>query len=246
MVVLASSSAVFAVRLQSCSSILAFVVLVDDAAVEQRPLRRCKQLLRKLGVDNLQRSLSKNRHNWMCCTSLFDKLLFAYGHWSTGMRQSTIAKNTLGLDAFSQLPAWHSQKSDKHLSQMLDKPLWLPLWCSERNKRFVRLAHSTTAVVNNRTPSFRKPLGRSTEQNRDELDRRRESLDMMHLPVVAAVERLVVLPCSHKRLLEQKILVEHKRWCQLSMVLEQLVSVPGFVAERSVPQPEQRLEHRNQ
>lgn len=129
---------------------------------------------------------------------------------------------------------------------MLDKLLWLPQRCSERNKRFVRLAHSKTAVVNSRKLSFRKLLCRSTELNRDELDKRRESLDTRHSPVVAAVERLVVLPCSHKRLLERKILVEHKPSCRRSMALVQLASVLDFVAVRSGPQPEQKLELRNQ
>lgn len=246
MVVLASSLSVFAVRLQSCSSILVFVVAVDDAVVEQRPLRHCKQQLRKLAVDNLPQSLSKNRHNWMNCRSLFDKRLFAYGRLSTGKRQSKIAKSTLESGEFSQLPAWHSPKSDKHLFQMLDKLLWLPRWCSERNKRFVHLAHSTTAAVNSRTPSFRRLLGRSTELSCDEPGRRRESLDMKHLPVVAAVERLAALPCSHMRLLGQKFPVEHKPWYQRSMAPEQLASVLDFVAERSVPQRVQRLELRNQ
>ena len=162
------------------------------------------------------------------------------------MPQLTIAKSMLGLDDFSQSPALHSQKLDKHLSQMLDKLLWLLRWCSERNKRSVHLAHSTTAVVNNRTPSFRMLLCRSTEQSRDGLDKRRVSLDMMHSPVAVAVEHLAVLPCSHKRRLERKTLVEHKQLCQRSMALEPLAAVLDFVAERSVPQREQKLERRNQ
>lgn len=143
-------------------------------------------------------------------------------------------------------PASRLQKLDKHLSQTLDKPLWLPQWCSERNKRFVHLAHSRTAVVNNRMPSFRTLLCHNTEQSRDELDKHRELLDMTHLPVAVAVEHLVVLPCSHKHLLERKILAEHKRLYQPSMALEQLALEPDFVAERSVPQREQKLELRNQ
>ena len=162
------------------------------------------------------------------------------------MPQLTIVKSMLGLGDFSQLPALHSQKLDTHLSQMLDKLLWLLRWCSERNKRSVHLAHSTTAVVNNRTPLFRRLLCRSIEQSRDGLDKRRVSLDMMHSPVAVAVEHLAVLPYSHKRLLERKILVEHKQLCQRSMALELLASVLDFVAERSVPQREQRLERRNQ
>lgn len=100
--------------------------------------------------------------------------------------------------------------------------------------------------MNNRMPSFRTLLCRNIEQSRDELDKHRELLDMTHLPVAVAVEHLVVLPCSHKHLLERKILAEHKRLYQPSMALEQLALEPDFVAERSVPQREQKLELRNQ
>lgn len=100
--------------------------------------------------------------------------------------------------------------------------------------------------MNSRTPWFRKLLCRNTERSRGELDKHRELLDRTHLPVVVAVEHLVVLPCSHKHLLERKILADHKRLYQQNMALEQLASEPGFVAERSVPQPVQKLELRNQ
>lgn len=222
------------------------MVPVDDAVVEQRPLRHCKQLLRKLGVDNLLHSLSRNPQNWMCCRSLLDKRLFACERLSTGKPQWKIVKSTLESDVFWLSPALRSQKSDKHLSQMLDKRLWLPQLCSERSRRFVHLAHSRTAVVNSRTPWFRKLLCRNTGQSRDELDKHRELLDRTHLPVVVAVEHLVALPCSHKHLLERKILAEHKRLYQQNMALEQLASEPDFVAERSVLQREQKLELRKQ
>ena len=222
------------------------MVLVDDAVVEQRPLRHCKQLLRKLGVDNLLHSLSRNRQNWMCCRSLLDKRLFACERSSTGKPQLKIAMSTPGSDVFWLSPAWHSQRSDKHLSLTLDKRLWLPQWCSERSKRFVHLAHLRTAAVNSRTPWFRKLLCRNTEQSRDELDKHRELLDKTHLPVAVAVEHLAVLPCSHKHLLERKILAEHKLLYQRNMALERLASEPDFVAEHSVPQREQKLELRNQ
>lgn len=198
------------------------MVPVDDAVVEQRPLRHYKQPLRKLGVDNLLHSLSRNRQNWMCCRSLLDKRLFECERSSTGKPQWKIVMSKLGSDVFWLSPASHSQKSDKHLSQTLDKRLWLPQWCSERSTRFVHLAHSRTAVVNSRTPWFRKLLCRNTGQSRDELDRHRGLLDRTHLPVVVAVEHLVVLPCSRKHLLERKILAEHKRLYQQNMALEQL------------------------
>lgn len=99
------------------------MVPADDAVVEQRPLRHCKQLLRKLGVDNLLRSLSRNRQNWMCCRSLLDKRLFACERSSTGKPQLKIAKSTLGSDVFWLSPASRSQKSDKHLYQTLGKQL---------------------------------------------------------------------------------------------------------------------------
>lgn len=99
--------------------------------------------------------------------------------------------------------------------------------------------------MNSRKPWFRKLLCRNTEQSRDELDRHRELLGRTHLPVVVAVEHLVALPYSHRHLLERKILAEHKQLCQQNMALEQLASEPDFVAERSVPQREQKLELRN-
>lgn len=100
--------------------------------------------------------------------------------------------------------------------------------------------------MNSRKPWFHTLLCRNTEQSRGELDKHRELLDMTHLLVAVAVEHLVVLLCSHKHLLERKILAEHKRLYQPSMALEQLASELDFVAERSVPQREQKLELRNQ
>lgn len=64
--------------------------------------------------------------------------------------------------------------------------------------------------------------------------------------MVVAVERLVVLPCSHKRLLVRKILVERKQLCQLSMALVQLAWELDFEGEHSALQQEQKLELRNQ
>lgn len=102
MVVLVSCpSAAFAVRHQSCSSILVSEVVVGDVVVEQKPRRRYKQLLRKLVAGNLHRSQLKNRHSWTCCKSSFArKLLFEYERLNTGMRRWTTAKNTLVLGAF--------------------------------------------------------------------------------------------------------------------------------------------------
>lgn len=90
--------------------------------------------------------------------------------------------------------------------------------------------------MNNKTPSFHKLLYRSTEQSRGAFDKRREPLDKRHLLVEAAVERLAVSLCSHKRLLEPKILVDRKLLCRLNRELVQLASVPEFVAEHNVPQ----------
>lgn len=125
--------------------------------------------------------------------------------------------------------------SDKHLFLMLDMPLSLPQWCFDHSKHSVRLEHWTKVAVNNTTLWFRTLLCRSTEQSYD-ADKRHASLDMKHLPVEAAVERLVVLLCSRKRLPARKNLVEHKPSCRPNMAPEQLASVPEFVAERNVPQ----------
>lgn len=224
---------------QSYSSTLASEVAVGGAVVEQKLRRRYKQQLRKLEADNLQRSRSKSRHNWMYCKSLFGrKLLFEYGGSSTGRRPWTTAKSKLALDVFSQSPAWRLQMSGKRLSQTLDKLLSLPQWCFERSRRSGRLAHSRLAVVNSTTPSFRMLLYRSIGQNCDVFDKRCESLGTKRLPVEVAVERLAALLCSHKRLLERKNLVVHKQSCRRNMALEQLVSAPEFVAGRSDRQRE--------
>ena len=232
---------------QPCSSILVSEAVVGDVVVAQKPLRRCKQLLRKLEADKLQHSRSMNRHSWMCCKSSFArKLLFECGRWNTDMRQWKTAMSKLESDEFSQSLASRLPMSDKRLSQTLDKLLLLLRWCSERSKRFVRLEHSRKVVVNSTTPSFRKLPCRSTELNCDVFDKRCESLDTKHLPVEVAVERPVVLLCSHMRLPERKSLVVHKQSNQQNMALVLLASVLEFVAERSVRQRAQKLELRSQ
>lgn len=128
--------------------------------------------------------------------------------------------------------------SDKRLSQTLGKLLWLPLWCFERSKHLGRLEHSRKAVVNSTTPLSHMHLCHSIEQKRGVFGKHCESLDTKHLPVEVAVEHLVALLCTHKRLPERKNLVEHKLSCRPNMALVLLASALEFVAGRSVPQQE--------
>ena len=236
-----------AVLRQPCSSILVLEVVVGDVVVERKRQRRCIQPLRKLEADKLQHSRSMNRHSWMCCKSSFArKLLFEYGRWNTDMQQSKTAMSKLESGEFLQSLALRLPMSDKRLSRTLGKLLLLPRWCSARSKRFVRLEHSRKVVVNSTTPWFRKLPYRSTEQNCDVFDKRCASLDTKHLPVEVAVERLVVLLCSHKRLPERKNLVVHKQSSQQNMALVLLALVLEFVAERSVRQRAQKLELHSQ
>lgn len=100
---MASSSAVSVDRRRSCFSTLAFVVSGGDVVVERRPQQRCRQLPRKLVVDNLLHSPLKDHHNSKCYTNLFGrKRLSVYARLNTDKPQWMTAKSKLESDEFSQ------------------------------------------------------------------------------------------------------------------------------------------------